>query len=177
MPMTPREIEKALKGMVILVDTREQETLRLRARLKQMGCPYERCKLDFGDYSAKFPIGGEWFTLNAAVERKMDFSELAQCFCNGRARFIREFERAKSADAKIYLLIENQTWEDAYNGNYRSQMTPQAFVASILAWLARYRCQVIFCNQNTSGKLIHDILYREGRETLERMMLDESQIQ
>lgn len=176
--MTPREIEKALKGMVILVDTREQETLRLRARLKQMGCPYERCKLDFGDYSAKFPIGGgEWFTLNAAVERKMDFSELAQCFCNGRARFIREFERAKSADAKIYLLIENQTWEDAYNGNYRSQMTPQAFVASILAWLARYRCQVIFCNQNTSGKLIHDILYREGRETLERMMLDESQIQ
>lgn len=174
MPMTPREIDKALKGMVILVDTREQETLRLKMRLKQMGCPYERCKLDFGDYSAKFPIGGEWLTLNAAIERKMDFSELAQCFCDGRKRFIREFERAKAADAKVYLLVENQTWEDAYSGNYHSQMLPQAFVASVLTWLARYRCQVIFCRQSTSGKLIHDILYREGREALERMMLDES---
>ena len=154
--MTPREIEDALGGMVVLVDTREQDTPRLRARLKGMDCPHERCKLDFGDYSAKFPIG-----------------ELAQCFCNGRARFAREFERAKTADAKIYLLIENQCWEDAYSGNYRSQMKPQAFVASLLAWLARYRCQVIFCDQRTSGKLIHDILYREGREMLERMMLDE----
>lgn len=76
--MTPREIEDALGGMVILVDTREQDTPRLRARLKGMGCSHERCKLDFGDYSAKFPIGGEWLTLNVAVERKMDFSELAQ---------------------------------------------------------------------------------------------------
>lgn len=171
--MTPREIEDALEGMVILVDTREQDTPRFRARLKSMNCLYERCKLDFGDYSAKFSIGGEWLMLNAAVERKMDFSELAQCFCKGRARFAREFERAKAADAKIYLLIENQCWEDAYSGNYRNQMKPQAFVASLLAWLARYRCQVIFCDQRTSGKLIHDILYREGREMLERMMLNE----
>lgn len=172
--MTPREIEEALEGMVILVDTREQDTPRFRARLESMNCLYERCKLDFGDYSAKFSIGGEWLILNAAVERKMDFSELAQCFCNGRARFAREFERAKAADAKIYLLIENQCWEDAYSGNYRSQMKPQAFVASLLAWLARYRCQIIFCDQRTSGNLIHDILYREGREMLERMMLSES---
>lgn len=71
--MTPREIEDALGGMVILVDTREQDTPRLRARLKSMNCLYERCKLDFGDYSAKFSIGGEWLMLNAAVERKMDF--------------------------------------------------------------------------------------------------------
>jgi ERCC4-type nuclease len=172
--MTPREIEDALRGMVILVDTREQDTPRFRARLESMNCLYERCKLDFGDYSAKFSVGGEWLMLNAAVERKMDFSELAQCFCNGRARFAREFERAKAADAKIYLLIENQCWEDAYSGNYRSQMNPQAFVASLLAWLARYRCQIIFCDQRTSGNLIHDILYREGREMLERMMLSES---
>lgn len=170
--MKPREIDTALGGMVVLVDTREQDTPRLRARLKDMNCPYERCKLDFGDYSAKFPVSGGWLTLNVAVERKMDFGELAQCFCKGRARFAREFDRAKAKNAKIYLLIENQSWEDAYKGNYHSQMKPQAFVASILAWLARYDCQVIFCSQRTSGKLIRDILHREGREMLERMMLD-----
>ena len=78
-----------------------------------MNCPYERCKLDFGDYSAKFPVGEDWITLNVAVERKMDFGELAQCFCKGRARFAREFDRAKEKNAKIYLLIENCSWADA----------------------------------------------------------------
>ena len=171
--MAPHEIEEALKGMVVLVDTREQDTARLRVRLKDMKCEYERCKLDFGDYSAKIPINDEWYTLNIAVERKMDLDELAQCYCNGRKRFEREFERAQNAGAKIYLLIENATWEDAYTGNYRSKMSPQALIASILAWLSRYRCQVIFCRQRTSGRLIYDILYREAREYLERTMLDE----
>ena len=171
--MAPHEIEEALKGMVVLVDTREQDTARLRVRLKDMKCEHERCKLDFGDYSAKIPINGEWYTLNIAVERKMDLDELAQCYCNGRKRFEREFERAQKAGAKIYLLVENATWEDAYTGNYRSKMSPQALVASILAWLSRYRCQVIFCRQRTSGRLIYDILYREAREHLERTMLDE----
>ena len=34
--MAPHEIEEALKGMVVLVDTREQDTARLRVRLKDM---------------------------------------------------------------------------------------------------------------------------------------------
>lgn len=171
--MTPHEIEGALGSMVILVDTREQDTPRLRARLKDMKCEYERCKLDFGDYSAKILVNNEWKTLNVAVERKMDLTELAGCYCNGRKRFEREFERAKEAGAKIYLLIENGTWEDAYLGNYRSKMNPHSFVASLLAWLARYRCQLIFCRQRTSGRLIHDILYREAREYLEGAVFDE----
>ena len=171
--MAPHEIEEALKGMVVLVDTREQDTARLRVRLKDMKCEHERCKLDFGDYSAKVPVNGEWLTLNVAIERKMDLDELAQCYCNGRKRFEREFERAQTAGAKIYLLVENATWEDAYTGNYRSKMNPQSLIASILAWLARYRCQLIFCRQRTSGRLIYDILYREAREHLERTMLDE----
>lgn len=171
--MTPREIENALNTVTCLVDTREQDTPRFRARIKQIDCPVEREKLDFGDYSAKMIIKGEWRQIPIAIERKMSFTELAQCFCSGRARFAREFERAKAQGSKVYLLVENQTWEDAYSGNYRSEMKPQAFVASLLAWLARYDCQIIFCSERTSGKLIHDILYRECREYLERMMLSE----
>lgn len=170
--MTPHEIETALDGMVVLVDTREQDTPRLRARLKAMGCAYERAKLDYGDYSAKFPLDNEWLYLNVAVERKMDFGELAQCFCKGRSRFTREFERAKKAGGKIYLLVENASWEDAYCGNYRSQMSPKSFIGSILAFGSRYGCPVHFCQQHTSGKLIHDILRYEGREMLEGRLDD-----
>ena len=47
-----------------------------------------------------------------------------------------------------------------------SQMNPKSLVGSILAWLARYNCQLMFCKKETSGQLIKDILYREGKEAL-----------
>ena len=170
--MNPFDMNGALDGMVILIDTREQNTPRLRERIKQMSSTTERKALSFGDYSAKFPLpNGEWLDLSNAVvvERKMDFDELCHCYCQDRARFEREFERAQTAGAKTYLLIENATWEKAYNGTYRSRMRPSALVASILAWLARYDCQILFCRAETSGKLIHDVLYREGKQRLEAM--------
>lgn len=170
--MTPFEIDDALDGMRVLIDTREQDTPRLRARLQQMDCPNERFKLDFGDYSAKFPLpGGEWFSLadKVVIERKMALDELCRCFCQDRGRFEREFERAKEANAKMYLLVESATWENAYAGKYRSQMRSTALIASICAWLARYNCQLLMCKPETTGKLIHDVLYREGKERLENM--------
>lgn len=164
--MHPVEVKSALESMVCLVDTREQDTPRLRARLKEIGCPWERKKLNFGDYSVKCDAIDLSETI--AVERKMDLDELCNCYCKERRRFEREFERAKRAGAKVYLLIEDGSWEDAYSGKYRSRMSPESLVASIQAWLARYNCQVIFCRQHTTGKLIHDILYRELKEALEK---------
>ena len=162
--------------MVCLVDSREQGTSRLRARLKQMNCPNERMKLDFGDYSAKFPLpNGEWFSLadKVVIERKMHIDELCNCYCQSRQRFINEFTRAAEAGAKTYLLVEDTSWEQVYNGKYRSQMRQTALVASILAWSARYNCIPIFCRAETSGKLIKDILYREAKERMERGDADE----
>lgn len=158
--------------MVCLVDTREQDTPRLRARLRQMDCTVEREKLDFGDYSARFPLpGGDWFSLadKVCVERKMSIDELCQCFCQSRDRFKREFERAQKAGARLYMLIESASWENIYNGAYHSKMSAQALVASVLAFLARYDCLIMFCKPETSGKLIRDILYREGKERLEKL--------
>ena len=146
--MHPVEDKTALESMVCLIDTREQDTPRLRARLKEIGCPWERKKLNFGDYSVKCDTIDLSETI--AVERKMDLDELCNCYCKERKRFEREFERAKQAGAKVYLLIEDGSWEDAYSGKYRSRMSPESLVASIQAWLARYNCQVIFCRQHTT---------------------------
>lgn len=170
--MHPIEVESILKTMIIWIDSREQATEQSKRRYADFGVPWERGKLDFGDYSAVFtlPDGAE-FSLKdkAVVERKMDLSEACGCFTHDRPRFTREFERAKAANAKIYLLIEEANWEKAYNGKYRSQMKPQALVASMLAWLARYDCQIIMCRAESSGHLIHDILYREAKERLTSM--------
>ena len=171
--MHPIEVRSALDGMVCLVDTREQDTPRFRKRLEQMGVPWERRKLDFGDYSAYFPLpGGGCLDLSnqSVVERKMSLDELCNCYCKDRPRFTREFERARKSGAKVYLLVENGSWEKAYSGTYRSRMRPEALVASITAWLARYSCQLLFCEPDTSGRLIREVLYRDGKERLEALV-------
>ena len=168
--MHPIEIEQALKSITYIVDSREQDTKALRDRLKFLE-PYERGKLDAGDYGAKVMLpNGTWYQIPCAVERKMSATELAGCYCQQRKRFTAEFERAKEAGVKLYLLVEGESWETIYAGAYRSHMESKALVASILAWLARYNCQVIFCQSRTTGKLIRDVLYREAKEALSRMV-------
>lgn len=169
--MNPPRVEQVMKTLTVLVDTREQDTPRFRRRMQALGLPYARRKLDFGDYACAVTDSGREIDLSGqvAIERKMDLDELAQCYARGRRRFEREFERAKAAGAKLYLLIEDADWERAYAGRYRSRLHPHALTASMLAWLARYDCQILLCAAETTPRLIRDILYREARERLEAM--------
>lgn len=169
--MNPFDLNDSLNNMVVLVDTREKPTKAAERRYSQFGCKHERIALNFADYSAKFPLpDGGWFSLadKVCIERKQSLDELCNCYCKERERFAREFERSKEAGAKIYLLIEDASWESAYAGKYRSKMFSTALIASMLAWLARYDCQILMCKAETSGRLIKDILYREGKERMER---------
>ena len=168
--MTPFDLEKCLDSMVLLVDTREQPTERLKRRIEQTGLPYERKKLEQGDYSCKCTLpDGEELDLSGkvAIERKMNLDELCLCFGKERKRFEREFERARESGCRIYLLVEGGNWEKAYNGKYRSLYNAKALVASIDAFRARYGMQVDFCKEETTGRLIRDILYRELKEHLQ----------
>lgn len=168
--MTPFELTASLDSMILLVDTREQPTERMRKRIECTGLPHERRKLDFGDYSCEctMPDGTRFdFSTKAVIERKMHLDELCACFGRERARFEREFERAKVSGCRIYLLVENGSWEKAYNGKYQSKFTPQALIASIDAFRARYGMQLDFCKEETTGRLIRDILYRELKEYLQ----------
>lgn len=170
--MTPFEVSEALERLILLVDTREQDTISFRRRVKEVGLPWERRKLDFGDYSMRVELedGNEVdFSPTVAIERKMSLDELCQCYGKERKRFQREFLRAKKAGAKLYLLIENGSWEKALSGEYRSRMQPQALTASLTAWLARYDCQVLFCQAKSTPRLIREIIYREAKERLEGM--------
>lgn len=166
--MHPVDIENCLNSMTILVDTREQPSERAQKRYNSFFCNYERKKLNYGDYSVQFMDSeNQWIQIPVAIERKMSLDELAGCFTHDRARFEREFERAKADDAIIYLLVEDATWEKLLAGRYRSQFNPKAFLGSITAWSARYGLRLIFCKSETSGRLIGEILYRELREKLE----------
>lgn len=171
--MTVPEVEEALKTMVILVDNREQETDRARTRYAQFGCPYERKTIHTGDYSVKFQLpDGDWYDLSneIAVERKMNLDELCMCFGSERKRFVKEFERAKESSIRLWLVIENSSFKKAYSGAYRSRYNSKSLIASLLAWQARYNCRLVMCDESVTGKLIHDILFYEGREILMGMV-------
>ena len=169
--------KQVLSTFGVLIDTREQDTPKARKRFNAFGCPFRRVTLSYGDYAytAQLPDGS---MINAesdraifplcVVERKMSLDELAQCFTRDRERFVREFARAKANGAKVYLIVENATWEGIMNHRYKSRFAPNAFMASILAWLSRYDMNLIFCKEDSSGRLIKEILFRDLKERLER---------
>jgi len=61
---------------------------------------------------------------NATPKAASDFSE--------------KFERAAADGAKTILLVENADWSKAFREDYRSQLSGNALIASMLAWSDRY---------------------------------------
>ena len=86
-----------------------------------------------------------------AIERKMSLDELCLCFGKDRGRFEPGVRRAKEAGARLYLLVEDASWEDVLHGRYRSRMKPAALLASLLAWQERYDLRVVFCGGSPPG--------------------------
>lgn len=172
-----------LESLRVVVDTREQLTDKAMKRYQSFKCPFIREKINYGDYTytAKLPNGKWLHQLHAgcdginpplSIERKMNLDELAGCFTHDRARFEREFERAKANNGKIVLLVEDASWENLLNGRYRSKFNSNAFSASVCAWAARYNLNLFFCKSETSGRIIHDLLYYDLKERIEKGLYD-----
>ena len=147
----------------MLCDSREQDT-HCEEYFEQNNIPHKRRKLDFGDYSAM--LGDKTLEYDVFVERKMSLTEICGNFTQNRERFEREFTRAKAVGAKPFLIIENDSLDDVYLGNYRSQVKPQSLIGSLLTWQVRYNCTVIFCSRKNTPKLIYGIMYYYARELL-----------
>lgn len=173
--MTAPEIEDVLSSMVVLRDSREQQTARAKRRYELIGLPVQKAVLDFGDYTynATLPDGSMIYNTDrrvvpqCSIERKMNLDELAGCFTHDRERFKNELERCRDHSGRLYLLVENASWELINLGKYRSRMNHNAFMGTLTAWMARYDMHVIFCKEDTTPILIREILYRELKERLQ----------
>lgn len=166
---TPSQIDKMLKSMTVIYDTREHEGESLTMRLEGLNRPYRRECLKWGDYTGEYTgIDSEVCSMAeiAVVERKMSLTEIAGNFTSGRERFRREFERAKEAGCHVHVLVENDNYEKMRNGKYKSQLNPQAFIASWLSWSLKYNLQPHFCKSESAGWLISNILHYELRNYL-----------
>ena len=175
--MNAFDLEKTLSTMTCIVDSREKPTAEAKKRWESLGVPHVIEPLKSADYTARFLLpNGEWFSLEniALIERKASITEICGNFCQNRDRFIREFERIKEAGARVYIVIENGSWENVYSGKYRSQMHPNALIANLTAWMARYNAHIVFCKAETFPKLCKEILYREAKEYLQDMEVNDN---
>lgn len=155
--------------MIILVDSREQNTENLRIRCEGFNCPSERCKLNVGDYTFKYQNDQEEWKYGSQIavcERKQGLTELCNNFTKDRERFKREFERAKEDGCHVHLIIEGDNYEKLFAHKYQSKLLPQSLIASLLSWSIRYNFQIHFVRAENCGRLIKEILHYSLREYL-----------
>ena len=139
---------------VIICDTREQTPLPF-ARLA-----VERGTLTSGDYS--FRGGEELF----AVERK-SVADLTAC-CQGanRERFERELHRLRGFRFKRLLIVGSR--EEIEQGEYVSQIKPQAVLATLKAFEVRFDIPVAFAaSPADAGRLVEEWAFWFAREVVE----------
>lgn len=140
----------------ITVDTREQRPYNFTGYQVEITAG----TLNAGDYS----IPG--FTDLVAVERK-ELGDLLGCLTHERDRFTRELERLRGYEAAA-LLVES-SFEDIQAGKYRSRISPDAAVQSIISFMGRYRLPVFFAPTRTAGeRFVYDFLRHYVRHAIQR---------
>lgn len=188
---TDAEITKAVKDMVILVDTREQKNQHILQYFESKKIPYEMKALQFGDYSCKIKVNPEHFHESAllhpkevsletriVVERKNSIDEIAGNLksdegadAKEKNRFERELIKCKAATANMALMLENFSFDrvmmGSERGNYRTQWKPEALIARLNTMVARYNLHLITLNdRDIAGLMIKQVLSRYAYEYL-----------
>lgn len=90
---------------MILIDTREQKYDHVREAFDEMGVPYDRTKLYVGDYT----LANDQ---SVCVDRKAGLQEVYSNLVQEHDRFRDECERAKKAEIRLIVLIEEEVIEN-----------------------------------------------------------------
>lgn len=156
----------------IVIDTREKSIDHIIKAFEKNNVKYERRALPVGDYIIESSAG---YVPNITIERKSGIDELIANLLdkstvdeNGHNRFARELERAKKANKKFILLIEDEKFYiNMLTGNYRSKINPKAAKGMIMSLQAKYpNLSIMPIEKKLSGSYIHSVLYYALREDL-----------
>lgn len=146
---TDTEIQKILKNMIILVDSREKSASHITDYFDKHKIKYEVMTLPSGDYSFALEAMPEldlpyktFYYNDVLLERKNSLEELSGCFAQTRERFNHEWSRCYAK--RKYLMIENASYEDLVKGNYDTQYNSKSFLGSLHSFNAKYGLEVVF---------------------------------
>ena len=151
----------------LIIDTREKQKAiaNIIKTFDAAGIKYETSKLLFGDYM-------DWNRPGLVIDRKQNIAELAKNVTVELKRFTNELEKAKAADAKLVILVEQnrykvgdrwrhvKTIEDLmlWSNNYTSIQGEKVY-RTLAALIYRYNISVEFCDKRQTGKKIIELIY------------------
>lgn len=163
---TEKKYKELLNNMVILVDTRDKTNESIIKYFDDNGIQWKNKALKTGDYSFAIKACPElgfgvntYFTDEICIERKNSVSELASNFANtGKDddRIFKELNRMINIE-RNYLLIENDSLEDIFAGNYKTKLNKESFIRSLLTWQSRNGMHIYFVKKESMGKMIYEL--------------------
>lgn len=146
---TDKELQKLLKSITVVIDSREKVNSHITSYFDKHKIPYIEKALDSFDYTFYLPANEElgimkdlYFDRDIAFERKASLDELAINLTKNRARF--EEEMCTSKALCKYLIIENADYKDVVTGNYRSEYSSKSYLGTLHSFNHRYDLQIIF---------------------------------
>lgn len=159
-----KELQTLLKSIIIIIDSREQQSDHITQWLDSKKIRYIVKKIDSGDYSFMIPANLElgigrdlYFTDKISIERKGSLEEVSGNFTNDRLRIESEFIRHKG---KMFLLIENANYTDIIKHNYKTEYAPVSFLATLHSFSERHDIPFIFMkDKRCSGQFIYLTFY------------------
>lgn len=174
---TDTEIKKALKEMVILVDTREKKNEDIISWFEKKNIKYKIQKIHHGDYSAYIPGGtlrgidnDIYFDRDIVIEKKQSIDEIAGNFSKEDVpRFKSEFAHLQANKTKVFIFVQNPTFDnDLRNGLFRSGYDPTRLYQRIKGLEAEYNTIVRPVSKEYIASEIYNTLYYQVRHILVR---------
>lgn len=167
-------IDKLIRQLVVLVDTRENENQHIIDCFNKKGIAWRSKALDTFDYSCELLKNDELglpydITLEReiGIERKNGLTELSSNFANGRNAFEEKWQRAKETTKNLYLVIEGGSWQDIKEQKYRTKINSKAFYNSLISWRTKYGFDIDFVKKENSGEHILRLLQDKLKKILE----------
>ena len=158
-----REHAKAIKGIKKYFDDH--------------GINYFVSKLLFGDYM-------DYNHPGVVIDRKQNIGELSKNCTTEHVRFRAEFERAKTAGAKLIVLVEQNRFRDRgedvrvetvddlmrWSATHKTRDGREVTIRGekiyrvLVSWMAKYPLEVRFCDKRSTGRVITEILTGSAEE-------------
>lgn len=151
-----KQLEEILNSITMLYDTREKNNSHILEAWDKYKINYRKQKLDWGDYSCFIPKNENlniprdlYFDRELVVERKAHLEELSGNFTK-RDVFEKEICTFKG---RMFLLIENGTYGDICEGNYKTDYNKKSYLATLHTFVHRYKIEPIFLSNNKYSSL------------------------
>lgn len=158
---------------LLLIDTREKPKAiqGIIKTLDEARIPHASTKLLFGDYM-------DYNRPSIVIDRKQNIAELAKNCTREHDRFRAELDRAKAANARLIILVEQNRYKDRDKWIHVESIedimlwsSPHTTIRGekvfrvLRAWMSKYDIDVLFCDKRQTGRRILEIIYGENRNS------------